>query len=155
MKNAVFCDVAPCRSCVNRRFGGTYRLHVQGRKIRERGTSFSRWLQPSIRKFGTRWRQVVSSHSGRFTSGEIFRHLGCGWSLEAIWKLWRRGKLFLHREFNYDLTIVQSVARTPLWSSGQSSWLQIQRYRVRFPALPDFYESSGSGTGSTQPREDN
>jgi hypothetical protein len=27
MKNAVFWDVAPCRSYVNRRFGGTYRLH--------------------------------------------------------------------------------------------------------------------------------
>jgi hypothetical protein len=25
--------------------------------------------------------------------------------------------------------------------------------RVRFPALPDFMRSSGSGTGSTQPRE--
>jgi hypothetical protein len=25
---------------------------------------------------------------------------------------------------------------------------------VRFPALPDFLRSSGSGTGSTQPRED-
>jgi hypothetical protein len=45
MKNAVFWDVAQCRSCVNRRFGGTYRLHLQGRKIRERGTSVSRWLQ--------------------------------------------------------------------------------------------------------------
>jgi hypothetical protein len=42
-----------------------------------------------------------------------------------------------------------------LWSSGQSSWLQIQRSRVRFPALPDYLRSSGSGTGSTQPREDN
>ena len=32
------------------------------------------------------------------------------------------------------------------------------RYRglgVRFPALPDFLSSSGSGTGSTQPREVN
>jgi hypothetical protein len=27
--------------------------------------------------------------------------------------------------------------------------------RVRFPTLPDFLRSSGSGTGSTQPREDN
>ena len=27
-----------------------------------------------------------------------------------------------------------------LWSSGQSFWLQIQRSRVRFPALPDFSE---------------
>jgi hypothetical protein len=36
MKTAVvFWDVAPCGSCLNRRFGGTYRLHLQGRKIRE------------------------------------------------------------------------------------------------------------------------
>jgi hypothetical protein len=43
----------------------------------------------------------------------------------------------------------------PLWSGGQSFWLQIQRSRVRLPALPDFLRSSGSGMGSTQPREDN
>jgi hypothetical protein len=36
LKNVVFWDVALCRSYVNRRFGGTYRLHLQGRKIRER-----------------------------------------------------------------------------------------------------------------------
>jgi hypothetical protein len=35
--------VAPCRSCVNRRFGGRYRLHLQGRKIRKRGSGVSRW----------------------------------------------------------------------------------------------------------------
>jgi hypothetical protein len=44
MKNTVFWDVAPCRSCVNRRFEGTYRLHLQGKRIRERGTILSRWL---------------------------------------------------------------------------------------------------------------
>jgi hypothetical protein len=43
-KKVVFWDVAPCRSCVNRRFGGAYRLHLQGRKIGERGTSCR--LQP-------------------------------------------------------------------------------------------------------------
>ena len=43
----------------------------------------------------------------------------------------------------------------PLWSSGQSFWLQILRSRLRFLALPDFLSSSGSGTGSTQPREVN
>jgi hypothetical protein len=42
-----------------------------------------------------------------------------------------------------------------LWSSGQSTWLQIQRSRVLFPALPDFLKSSGCGMGSTQPREYN
>jgi hypothetical protein len=47
------------------------------------------------------------------------------------------------------------IIRPPLWFSGQSFWLQIQRYWVGFPALPDFMRSSGSKTGSTQPREDN
>jgi hypothetical protein len=46
------------------------------------------------------------------------------------------------------------VNRPPLWSSGQISWLQTQRSRVRFPTLPDFLSSSGSGAGSTQPHED-
>jgi hypothetical protein len=41
------------------------------------------------------------------------------------------------------------------WSSGQSFWLQIQSYWVRFPVLPGFLRSSGSRTGSNQPREDN
>jgi hypothetical protein len=48
VKNAVFWDVAPCRSCVNRRFGGTYRLHLQGRRIRERGTSVSSGCRLSL-----------------------------------------------------------------------------------------------------------
>jgi hypothetical protein len=40
MKNAVFWGVAPCRcDRLNRRFGGSYRLYLQGRKIRERRTS--------------------------------------------------------------------------------------------------------------------
>jgi hypothetical protein len=42
----------------------------------------------------------------------------------------------------------------PLWSSRQSSWLLTQRSRARFPALPNLLRSSGSGTGSTQSRED-
>jgi hypothetical protein len=42
-----------------------------------------------------------------------------------------------------------------LFSGGQGYWLEIKRSRVRFPALPDFLGTSGSGTGSTQPREYN
>jgi hypothetical protein len=51
--------------------------------------------------------------------------------------------------------ICEAAKSPPLWSSGHSFWLQIQMFWVRFPALPDFQRSSGSGTGSTQPREDN
>jgi hypothetical protein len=46
-------------------------------------------------------------------------------------------------------------SRPPPWSSGQSSWLHIQTSRIRFPARPEFLRNSGSGTGSTQPREYN
>ena len=58
---------------------------------------------------------------------------------------------------NVDTAIFKDNPSTgpPLWFSGQSFWLQIQRSRVRFPTLPDFLSSSGSGTGSTQPREVN
>jgi hypothetical protein len=43
MKNAVFWDMTPHRSHVNRRSGGMYNLHLQGRKIRG---WCSWWLQP-------------------------------------------------------------------------------------------------------------
>jgi hypothetical protein len=33
----------------------------------------------------------------------------------------------------------------PLWSSRQSSWLQIRRSRVRFPVLVDFLRSLERG----------
>jgi hypothetical protein len=35
----------------------------------------------------------------------------------------------------------------PVWSSGQSFWLQIQRSQVRFPDLPDFLRSRGVWNG--------
>jgi hypothetical protein len=39
--------------------------------------------------------------------------------------------------------------RPPLWSEFLATDPEL---RVRLPALPDFLRSSGSGTGSTQPR---
>jgi hypothetical protein len=45
-------------------------------------------------------------------------------------------------------------SKLKLWSSGQSSWLQIQRSRVRFPPLPYNTSISGFETGPTQLRED-
>jgi hypothetical protein len=53
------------------------------------------------------------------------------------------------------IIIIIIVMGPPPWSSDQSSWQQIQRPRVRSPTLADFLRSNGSGTGSTEPREDN
>jgi hypothetical protein len=57
------------------------------------------------------------------------------------------------KQTNYSQNV--TTGSPPLWSRGQSFWLQITRSWVRFHALPNFLRSSGSGTGSTQPREDN
>jgi hypothetical protein len=55
--------------------------------------------------------------------------------------------------FNLDTNIIKYIFnankdhRPPLWSSGQSSWLQIQRSRVPFLALPDFLRRVGLERG--------
>jgi hypothetical protein len=62
--------------------------------------------------------------------------------------VWSGGKLVQKGDSN-----IMSHDRPPLWSSCQSFWVQIQRYGFDSRELPDFLRSSGSGTGSTQPRE--
>jgi hypothetical protein len=69
-KNAVFCDVALCRSCANRRFGGTQRLNLRGRKIREQGTIVSRWLQTEPPVENT---QLCKNREGEWVTWEINR----------------------------------------------------------------------------------
>jgi hypothetical protein len=77
MKNAVFCDVAPCSSCVNGRFGGTYRLHLRGRKIRERGTSVSRFALYVYRLFCVAVTKVgVSNRIIKQSVCRIYSHKG-------------------------------------------------------------------------------
>jgi hypothetical protein len=45
MKSTIFCDITPCSPLkVNRCFGGTYRLHLQGRISRAWYQRESRWL---------------------------------------------------------------------------------------------------------------
>ena len=60
--------------------------------------------------------------------------------------------IFIKQQLVMALSVVGCDWR---FFSCLSFWLQIQRSRVRSPALPDFLRSSGSGTGSTQPREVN
>jgi hypothetical protein len=61
--------------------------------------------------------------------------------------------------FRSGISIPELIFKTyyfflpPLWSSGQSSWLKIRR--PGFDSRHYKKKSSGSGTGSTQPREYN
>jgi hypothetical protein len=58
-KQVVFWDVALCRSWVNRRFGRMYCLRLQGRNIRERGTSVSTW--PDLQGYEDQYTLAISS----------------------------------------------------------------------------------------------
>jgi hypothetical protein len=61
----------------------------------------------------------------------------------------RRHSVIAQKNTKWNMTNLMTgkdIYRPPLWSSGQSSWLEIQR-SGRFPVLPDFLRSSGSGTG--------
>jgi hypothetical protein len=64
------------------------------------------------------------------------------------------GEIFAGYNFFLQNLFEFPVMRPPLWSSGQSSWLQIRR-----PGFDSGHcqekKSSGSATGSTQPREYN
>jgi hypothetical protein len=55
MKNAVFWDVASCGSCVNRRFGGTYRLNFHaGSSLADFSTLKMEAIRSSERSVHTR-----------------------------------------------------------------------------------------------------
>jgi hypothetical protein len=77
LKNDVFWDVAPCRSCVNRRFRGMCSLHLQSRKIRERGTSLSRWLHVGNRSISNKSIKVL----GRVGVINLTQDIGQLWGL--------------------------------------------------------------------------
>jgi hypothetical protein len=91
MKNAVLWDVAPWRSWLNRRFRGTYGLHLQGRKIRERGTSVSRWRH--IPEDG-----ILHSHR-RETSNLTLYFMFTNGDLHSVLQVCRKGEYFESRSW--------------------------------------------------------
>jgi hypothetical protein len=72
MKTVDLWYVALCRFWVNQRFGGTYRLRLQGRKIRDRGTSVSRYLQTD---FSTLKMEVIHSSETSVNQGSTQRRI--------------------------------------------------------------------------------
>jgi hypothetical protein len=81
-KDAVFWDVAPCRFCVNRRFGGSYRLHLHNRKILERPAHTG----SSLEDFSTmKIYEIRSSETSVYTRPRSPKRLHSSWS--PPWKL--------------------------------------------------------------------
>jgi hypothetical protein len=61
MKSTIFWDITPCSPLkFNRRFGGTYRLHLQGRRISQ-----------AINQRESKW-QVESQIQGVLIEGEVW-----------------------------------------------------------------------------------
>jgi hypothetical protein len=110
------------------------------------------------------WKST-ETHTTRFhelaaTMAYVTRKLACLWRGLFNTHYWRcrlqslSVSLFLQQRRVRHLAIFWLHGfslRPPLWSSGQTSWLQVQRSRVRLPALLHFLSSSGSGTGSIDP----
>jgi hypothetical protein len=69
MKNDVFWYVEPCRACINRHFGGTYRHHLQGRPWRLR-----RYVPPKLR-----FTQDLHSSTSQNTAFFISRYNRLEW----------------------------------------------------------------------------
>jgi hypothetical protein len=89
-------------------------------------------------------------------TGALQEHASSGGELTekgSSWTHQRPSTSSDHDDYDEDNNSVPLlfIYKPPLWSSGQSSWLQTQRTRVRFPPQPDFMSSSGSETGFTQP----
>jgi hypothetical protein len=61
MKNAVFWDVTPCRSCEKRRFAGTYRPIIKVKRISELGTTVAVTFRSSLFRFTLMMEAIHSS----------------------------------------------------------------------------------------------
>jgi hypothetical protein len=104
--------------------------------------------------------QLIELHSENPScSGACLQLLPLGWILcEQFQIYWKTVQVFpcilTCPVMVSSFLAMKVISRPPLWSSGQSSWLQIRKpgfdsrhYQKR--------KSSGSGTGCTQPREYN
>jgi hypothetical protein len=136
LKNVVFWDVALCRSCVNRRFGGTYRFHLQGRKIRERWTSVSRWLQYAAYKeilqhfvaidFFLECKVSLWQYTGKIKFAETAYRVSSLWCLVLI-------NIFSDTKY-FPLSSKQSAFVFPTRNIGLSSFATFSFFFSRCPS---------------------
>jgi hypothetical protein len=74
MKNVVFWVVALCRSCVTRHVGGTYRLHLQGRKIRDLSLQLPAHTGSSVADFSSLKMEATRSSETSVHARSTQRH---------------------------------------------------------------------------------
>jgi hypothetical protein len=87
--------------------------------------------------------QIYAQYHQKQVHHKLFRHTNESQTVEPVMVL-RRTQIVLYKiSFENDR------------SSDRLCGLVVRVPGYRFPGLPDFLKSSGSGTGSTQPREDN
>jgi hypothetical protein len=154
MKNAVFWDVALCRSCVNRRFGGTYRLHLPT------AATCSRWFLPRgffypenggdtfLRNVGSHniytaphqgrrhssYSQHVSTYKVMIRCFKIINYKG-GNCCETIWYQMKCSRML---QYNIMKKCYRGKLRTciachcpPLWSNGMQRWYDRNSLQIR------------------------
>jgi len=87
---------------------------------------FFKFLEIIIKKTINRTTSIYQPTNAHIISHKTLRHV-------SILSDHHHGALFLAK---IKLQYLQFNSRPASWSSGQSLWLLIMRYRVRFPALP-------------------
>jgi hypothetical protein len=85
MKNVVIWDVAPRRSRVNRRFGGMYHLHLQGRKSASQEPPAH--AGPSLADFSTLKMEAIRSSETSVHTISTRRHIPEDGILQLIYNL--------------------------------------------------------------------
>jgi hypothetical protein len=103
-KNIIFWNVALCRSWVNRRFGGKYRLHFQGKKNQPPADADSPLADFSTLKTGALCSSEMSVNPGstqrHIPKDDILHSHRCEYLKSYSWKLVnsrRERKIKIHR----------------------------------------------------------
>jgi hypothetical protein len=76
-EECVFGTMVPCRSCVNRRFGLTYRFHLQGRKFANEEPAWVGDCRLSIDAWEKIWR-----HTSKW---RLFKSKQCAYFRPILW----------------------------------------------------------------------
>jgi hypothetical protein len=90
MKNVIFWDVTPCGSCKNRRFGGTYRLHQQGRMSQRARYVSSNWKLKHTAKNDSETSTRAIRQKTVFFNSEMYVNMNAGFEPTFLISVFQR-----------------------------------------------------------------